>query len=138
MMATFGTDSRTITPSVIPAGISITATAVSPTAPIPTRVPQLYAGTWHEQLERDFLQLPNGAITNSLDGGTDYAFGGATTADGTIERDGRFPIPVPSAAVSSPLTVDNLGKQVDDYLGCANTPDPDRALHRLGRRQRFL
>src|SRR5437016_357617 len=36
-----------------------------------------YAGTWHEQLARTFLSLS--VATNSLDGGLDYAFGGATT-----------------------------------------------------------
>ena len=40
-----------------------------------------YAGTWHEQLGLTFLGLS--AATNSLDGGADYAFGGATTASGT-------------------------------------------------------
>ena len=80
-----------------------------------------YAGTWHEQLERDLLNLSSGAITNSLDGGTDYAFGGATTADGTTER---TVIDNPDPFIGGELTVDvdNLGKQVDDYLG-ANTPD---------------
>ncbi|MEO6872633.1 MAG: SGNH/GDSL hydrolase family protein [Chthoniobacterales bacterium] len=83
-----------------------------------------YAGTWHEQLERDFLKLPNGAITNSLDGGTDYAFGGATTADGTIERT-VISNPVPFGGGQLTVTVDNLGKQVDDYLSVsANTADP--------------
>ena len=38
-----------------------------------------YAGTWHEQLGLTFLGLS--AATNSLDGGADYAFGGATTAN---------------------------------------------------------
>ncbi len=78
-----------------------------------------YAGTWHEQLERDFLGLP--AITNSLDGGTNYAFGGATTADGTSAR---TVVSNPDPFIGGELTidVDNLGKQVDDYLA-ANTAD---------------
>src|SRR6266480_3727196 len=41
----------------------------------------LYVGTWHEQLEKTFLGLA--VAKNSLDGGTDYAFGGATTKGGT-------------------------------------------------------
>jgi len=41
----------------------------------------LYVSTWHEQLEKTFLRLA--VAKNSLDGGTDYAFGGATTKDGT-------------------------------------------------------
>ena len=36
----------------------------------------LYVGTWHEQLEKTFLRLA--VAKNNLDGGTDYAFGGAT------------------------------------------------------------
>src|SRR5689334_25445935 len=80
----------------------------------------LYADTWHEQLARDFLGL--GAPTNSLDGGTDYAFGGATTADGTIDVT-VINNPFPFGGGDFTLTVDNLGKQVDDYLA-SNTPDP--------------
>lgn len=44
----------------------------------------VFVGVWHEQLARTFLGLP--AVSNSLDGGADYAFGGATTNDGTSER----------------------------------------------------
>jgi phospholipase/lecithinase/hemolysin len=80
----------------------------------------LYAGTWHEQLARDFLGLA--APTNSLDGGTDYAFGGATTADGTIDVT-VINNPFPFGGGDFTLTVDNLGKQVGDYLA-SNTPDP--------------
>lgn len=83
----------------------------------------LYAGTWHEQLERDFLMLPNGAITNSLDGGTNYAFGGATTADGTIERT-VISNPDPFVGGELTVTVDNVGKQIDDYIA-GNSPDPE-------------
>ena len=79
-----------------------------------------YAGTWHEQLARDLLGI--GAPTNSLDGGTDYAFGGATTADGTIDVT-VINNPFPFGGGDFALTVDNLGKQVDDYLA-SNTPDP--------------
>ncbi len=81
-----------------------------------------YSGTWHEQLERDFLKLPNGAITNSLDGGTDYAFGGATTAEGTTART-VISNPDPFGGGDFTVDVDNLGKQVDDYLS-ANSADP--------------
>jgi phospholipase/lecithinase/hemolysin len=69
----------------------------------------LYAGVWHEQLAQTFLGLP--AATHSLADGFNYAFGGATTNDGTHEE----------VAVSTPLgdvtiTVDDMGKQMDDYL----------------------
>jgi phospholipase/lecithinase/hemolysin len=73
----------------------------------------LYAGTWHEQLARDFLGLP--AATNSLDGGTDYAFGGATTEDATREVT-VISNPDPFIGGEFTVTIDNLGKQVDDYL----------------------
>lgn len=80
----------------------------------------MYAGTWHEQLARDFLGLA--APTNSLDGGTDYAFGGATTEDGT--RDVTvISNPAPFIGGDFTVTIDNLGQQVDDYLA-NNTVDP--------------
>ena len=80
----------------------------------------MYAGTWHEQLARDFLGLP--APTNSLDGGTDYAFGGATTEDGTREVT-VIDNPVPFLGGELTVTIDNLGQQVDDYLA-DQTVDP--------------
>ena len=73
----------------------------------------MYAGTWHEQLARDFLGLP--APTNSLDAGTDYAFGGATTEDGTREVT-VINNPFPFLGGDFTVTIDNLGQQVDDYL----------------------
>ncbi len=78
----------------------------------------LYAGTWHEQLASDFLMIP--VATNSLDGGTDYAFGGATTEDGTSERT-VISNPEPFGGGDLTLTIDNMGKQIDDYLA-GNTP----------------
>lgn len=77
-----------------------------------------YIGVWHEQLARTFLHLPEASF--SLGGGTNYAFGGATTEDGTMER----------KVVSVPLfgdvtiTIDNMGKQMDDYLA-ARAVDPN-------------
>ena len=93
--------------------------AVSPTAPTQTPNSTTYAGTWHEQLARTFFGLS--ASTNSLDGGIDYAFGGATTASGTSDRT-VISNPFPWGGGEFTLTVDNLGKQVDDYLA-GNTPD---------------
>ena len=61
------------------------------------------------------------AATNSLDGGTDYAFGGATTASGTSDRT-VISNPFPFGGGDFTITVDNLGKQVDDYLA-SHTPD---------------
>ncbi|MGI8957854.1 MAG: DVUA0089 family protein [Chthoniobacterales bacterium] len=80
-----------------------------------------YEGTWHEQLAETFLGLP--AATNSLDGGTNYAFGGATTIAGASERT-VISNSEPFLGGDLTITIDNLGKQVDDYLA-AHTPDPD-------------
>jgi phospholipase/lecithinase/hemolysin len=68
-----------------------------------------YFGVWHEQLARNFLGLQ--PATNSLNGGLNYAFGGATTMDGTHQE----------TAVTTPfgdvvITIDDMGKQMDDYL----------------------
>ena len=81
----------------------------------------LYAGTWHEQLARDFLGLA--AATNSLNGGTDFAFGGATTEEGTREVT-VISNPEPFIGGDFTITIDNLGLQVDDYLAGA-TVDPE-------------
>ena len=79
-----------------------------------------YEGTWHEQLAETFLGLP--AATNSLDGGLNYAFGGATTIAGASERT-VISNPEPFLGGDLTITIDNLGKQVDDYLA-EKTVDP--------------
>lgn len=79
-----------------------------------------YAGTWHEQLAGTFLGLS--AATNSLDGGTNYAFGGATSESDTSERT-VISNPDPFIGGELTVTIDNLGKQVNDYLA-AQTVDP--------------
>ena len=68
-----------------------------------------YAGVWHEQLATTFLSIQ--PATFSLGGGLNYAFGGATTNNGTHDE----------VAISTPvgditITVDDMGKQMDDYL----------------------
>src|SRR5438128_4627703 len=73
----------------------------------------LYVGTWHEQLEKTFLGLA--VAKNSLDGGTDYAFGGATTKDGTQDRT-VINNPFPFSGGDFTITIDNMGKQINDYL----------------------
>jgi phospholipase/lecithinase/hemolysin len=75
-----------------------------------------YFGVWHEQLARTFLGLP--PATFSLGGGSNYAFGGATTMNGTHQE----------TAVSTPfgdvvITIDDMGKQMDDYLA-SHVVDP--------------
>src|SRR4051812_3077032 len=68
-----------------------------------------YAGLWHEQLSTTLLNIPR--ATYSLVGGTDYAFGGATTKDGTTDV---AVVSTPSGDVT--VTIDHMGKQLDDYL----------------------
>jgi phospholipase/lecithinase/hemolysin len=76
-----------------------------------------YFGVWHEQLAGTFLGLPR--ATFSIGGGFNYAFGAARTTDGTHQE----------TAVSSPfgdvvITVDDMGKQMDDYLA-SHVVDPN-------------
>ena len=77
----------------------------------------LYAGVWHEQLAQTFLSIPPAAY--SLGGGTNYAFGGATTVNGAHEE---LAVETPFGDVT--ITVDDMGKQMDDYLA-AHTVDPN-------------
>jgi phospholipase/lecithinase/hemolysin len=81
----------------------------------------LYTGTWHEQLAKTFLSLPK--ATNSLDGGTNYAFGGATTKDGTQDRT-VINNPFPFTGGDFTIAIDNIGKQVNDYLA-SHVTDPN-------------
>jgi phospholipase/lecithinase/hemolysin len=76
----------------------------------------LYAGVWHEQLAQSFLSISPASY--SLGGGTNYAFGGATTVNGAHEE---FAVETPFGDVT--ITVDDMGKQMDDYLA-AHTVDP--------------
>ncbi len=77
----------------------------------------LYAGVWHEQLAQTFLGLPPAAY--SLGGGTDYAFGGATTNDGAHQE---LVVSTPFGDIT--ITIDDMGKQMDDYLA-AHVVDPN-------------
>ena len=77
-----------------------------------------YVGVWHEQLARTFLNIP--VATYSLSGGSNYAFGGATTNDGTHEET------VVSTDIFGDvtITIDDMGKQMDDYLA-SHAIDPN-------------
>ena len=66
-----------------------------------------YIGVWVEQLAEMFPSKPE--IKDSLDGGTDYAYGFATTGSGT----GAFTFG-PSDSLS--VNVENIGQQISDYL----------------------
>jgi len=66
-----------------------------------------YFGVWIEQYAASLPSKP--AVKDSLDGGTDYAYGFATTGKGT----GIFAFG-PSNAYS--VNVENIGQQISDYL----------------------
>ncbi len=79
-----------------------------------------FAGVWHEQLSQFFLRLP--VSRNSLDGGIDYAYGGATTKDGNTDRT-VISNPTPFGGGQITITIANMGQQVTNYLS-NHTPDP--------------
>jgi outer membrane lipase/esterase len=66
-----------------------------------------YFGVWVEQLAASFPSKP--VVKASLDGGTDYAYGFATTGSGT----GVFTFG-PSDSLF--VNVNNIGQQITDYL----------------------
>jgi len=68
---------------------------------------QNYFGVWIEQLAASLPAHP--PVVNSLDGGTDYAYGFATTGSGTS----AFTFG-PSDSLS--VNIDNIGQQITDYL----------------------
>lgn len=65
----------------------------------------LYSGVWIEQLAATFPAKP--AVTASLDGGTNYAYGFAFTGTGTSAL---------NLAANVSVNVENVGQQVTDYL----------------------
>jgi phospholipase/lecithinase/hemolysin len=77
-----------------------------------------YAGVWHEQLARTFLTMT--PATFSLGGGSNYAFGGATTNNGAHNET----VVSTSAFGDVTVTIDDMGKQMDDYLN-GHAIDPD-------------
>ena len=76
----------------------------------------LYTGVWIEQLAATFPAKP--AVTNSLDGGTNYAYGFAFTGTGTSPL---------NLTTGITVNVDNIGQQVTDYL-TANPTIPANTL----------
>jgi phospholipase/lecithinase/hemolysin len=68
---------------------------------------ELYSGVWIEQLADSMPSKPE--VKNSLDGGTDYAYGFATTGSGT----GVFTFGTGDALS---VNVENIGQQIADYL----------------------
>lgn len=78
----------------------------------------LYAGLWHEQLAQTFLSLP--VASHSLGGGRNFAFGAANTKDGTR----NVVVIAPPGFGDVTITIDDMGKQMDDYLA-AHAVDPN-------------
>jgi outer membrane lipase/esterase len=76
----------------------------------------VYKGVWHEQLARLFLGIPS--ATNSLNGGMDYAYGGATTNNGTMSLSPNSTI---AKDLDVSITIDNMGAQITDYLNHNST-----------------
>lgn len=68
---------------------------------------QNYFGTWVEQFAASLPSHPQ--VKASLDGGTNYAYGFATTANGTS------PLAFGPSKLF-PIQVDNIGQQITDYL----------------------
>ena len=74
-----------------------------------------YTGVWVEQMAALF----GGKVTikDSLDGGTNYAYGDATTGAGTTTESKTF------EGVAVSITLNNMGQQVTSYLGTHPTPN---------------
>lgn len=68
---------------------------------------QTYSGVWIEQLAESIPSKPE--VKNSLDGGTDYAFGFATTGSGTS-------VLAFGSGNAFSVNVENIGQQITDYL----------------------
>ncbi|MEO5721709.1 MAG: SGNH/GDSL hydrolase family protein [Chthoniobacterales bacterium] len=73
----------------------------------------VYVGVWYEQLARTFLNLP--VPGPSLNGGSNYSFGGGTTENGTKEIT-VIDNPAPFTGGNFTVTIDNMGRQMDDYF----------------------
>jgi len=67
---------------------------------------QNYFGVWVEQLSASIPSHP--AVTNSLDGGTNYSYGFALTGGGTST--------LQLAGGQVTVDVENMGRQITDYL----------------------
>ncbi len=90
-----------------------------------TRPPAVnYTGIWIEQLATTFA--PPLVLKNSLDGGTNYAYGFASTGTGTSVYTVPSSISVPVVgSLTVSISVDNIGQQVTDFLNATPTnPTP--------------
>ncbi len=69
---------------------------------------QAYFGVWIEQLAASLPAKP--AVKDSLDGGTNYAYGDATTGGGTTTESQSV------SGITVTISLHNMGQQVADYL----------------------
>ena len=69
---------------------------------------QAYLGVWIEQLAASLPAKP--AVKDSLDGGTNYAYGDATTGAGTTTESDSVD------GINVTVVLHNMGQQVTDYL----------------------
>lgn len=69
---------------------------------------QAYLGVWIEQLAASLPAKP--AVKDSLDGGTNYAYGDATTGAGTTTESETV------SGITVTIALHNMGQQVTDYL----------------------
>lgn len=93
-----------------------------------TRPPSLtFRGVWHEQLRTNFLKFRK--AKPSLEGGTSYAFGDGRTSQGTHEN--VIPNISPLVGTTYSVTIDDMGKQVNDYLSNAGGQADPAALYVL-------
>ncbi len=72
-----------------------------------------YKGVWIEQL----AALYGVTVKDSLDGGTNYAYGDATTGSGTMTESKTY------LGVPISITLQNMGQQVTTYLATNPTPN---------------
>ena len=88
---------------------------------------QKYFGLWVEQLAAMLPAKP--PITNSLNGGTNYAYGDATTANSTAT------ITFGTSNAYS-VTIHNIGRQITDYLATSPGINSKTLFIIWGRRRR--
>ncbi|MBV9659314.1 MAG: SGNH/GDSL hydrolase family protein [Verrucomicrobia bacterium] len=87
-----------------------------------------FRGLWHEQLSRIFFNQD--PARPSLEGGTDYAYGDARTTAGTHDNVISAVGPLVRGGIYD-VTIDDMGKQVNDYLSAVGGQADPKALYIL-------
>lgn len=81
--------------------------------PATTPSAESYTGVWIEQLAQDFSNKPS--VLDSIEGGTNYAYGDALTGNGTNTL--SFEVPTSATTYTTySVQVENMGQQISDYL----------------------